>query len=286
MRLFIFGCGFSAKAFVQEYSDRFDHISGTSRSLEKCEALRELGIDAHQFNGALDAAGEAALHDATHVLISIAPDETGDPVLKAHGALIAASKPEWIGYLSTVGVYGDHQGAWVYEDTPCYPVSERSHQRLIAEQAWQRLAKSIDAPLAILRLSGIYGPGRNAFVNLERGTAKRIIKKGQVFNRIHCEDIAGVLAAASAKRYAGVLNVSDHEPAPPQDVVELASQMMGVEPPPAVDFESADMSPMARSFYGEVKRINSEKVRRELQYSFRYPTYREALAHMWAHGWK
>ncbi|WP_068083477.1 SDR family oxidoreductase [Polycladidibacter stylochi] len=287
MHLLILGCGYSAQALVKEYSAQFDSVTGTTRDVEKREALETLGISALIFDG--QTASEtllAAVDKATHILISVAPDEAGDPVYNLLSQRIAAKQQVWVGYLSTIGVYGDHNGAWVYEDTPCYPVSARSQQRVLAEQNWLRLAKEQGFPLAVFRLSGIYGPGRNAFVNLQRGTAKRIIKKGQVFNRIHCEDIAGAVMAAIEKNAAGVYNVSDDEPSAPQDVVEYAAQIMGVTPPAEIAFEDAQMSPMARSFYGEIKRANNDKMKQELGYQLKYPTYREAFDHMWVQGWQ
>jgi hypothetical protein len=190
------------------------------------------------------------------------------------------AKLRWIGYLSTVGVYGDYQGDWVSEADECRPVSRRSKSRVEAEQAWQTLADDIGKPLAILRLSGIYGPGRNAFVNLENGTAKRLIKPAQVFNRIHAADIAGALWRLASRNTGGVFNVTDDEPAPPQDVVAYAAEMMGVAPPPEIPFETAQLSPMARSFYGENKRVSNRKLK-EAGYVFRYPDYRAALSALW-----
>ncbi|MEE4011239.1 SDR family oxidoreductase [Roseibium sp. FZY0029] len=278
MRLFIFGTGFSSKAFVEEVRDQFDWIGGTTRSTEKADALRNLGVEPFIFDGETQGEGIAdALISATHVLVSIAPNDAGDPVLNQYASEIAAAKPQWIGYLSTVGVYGNHDGAWVDEETPLNPVSKRSVQRVEAEQAWLAFAQENDVPVQIFRLSGIYGPGRNAFENFKKGTARRLVKPGQVFNRIHVADIAGALQAAFAKPSTRVFNVTDDEPAPPQDVVAFAAQLLGVEAPPEIPFETADLSPMARSFYGENKRVSNQRVKEELGYSFRYPDYRTAL---------
>jgi nucleoside-diphosphate-sugar epimerase len=196
------------------------------------------------------------------------------------GTIASMPKLEWIGYLSTVGVYGNHDGAWVDEEAECRPVSQRSVQRLAAEMAWQDFAEGIGRPLAILRLSGIYGPGRNAFVNLETGKAKRLIKPGQVFNRIHVEDIARALDYLGERRLEGVFNVTDDMPAPPQDVVEYACSLMKVDLPPAIDFETATISPMARSFYGENKRVSNAKLKRA-GFAFVHGDYRTALSSMW-----
>lgn len=278
MRLFIFGTGFSSKAFVEEVRDQFDWIGGTTRSSDKMEALRTLGVEPFLFDGNSQGDGVAeALNQATHILISIAPNDAGDPVLNQYANEIAGAKPRWIGYLSTVGVYGNHDGAWVDEETPLNPVSKRSVQRVAAEEAWLAFAEQNDLPVQIFRLSGIYGPGRNAFENFRKGTARRLVKPGQVFNRIHVADIAGALKAAMAKPSTRVFNVTDDEPAPPQDVVAFAAELLGVEAPPEIPFETADLTPMARSFYGENKRVSNQRLKDELGFTFRYPDYRVAL---------
>lgn len=278
MRLFIFGTGFSSKAFVEEVRDQFDWIGGTTRSSDKTEALRTLGVEPFLFDGNSQGDGVAeALKQATHILVSIAPNEAGDPVLNQYANEIAGAKPRWIGYLSTVGVYGNHDGAWVDEETPLNPVSKRSVQRVAAEEAWLAFAEQKDLPVQIFRLSGIYGPGRNAFENFRKGTARRLVKPGQVFNRIHVADIAGALKAAMTKPSTRVFNVTDDEPAPPQDVVAFAAELLGVEAPPEIPFETADLTPMARSFYGENKRVSNQRLKDELGFTFRYPDYRVAL---------
>lgn len=288
MRLFVFGLGYSADAFVRRVSSRCETITATTRSAEKAARLAERGIAPVLFDGT--APGNEvreALADATHVLVSIAPGEAGDPVLAHHADDLAAARPEWIGYLSTVGVYGNHDGGWVDEETPCRPVSRRSRQRVEAEEAWLAFAAEHGISVQIFRLSGIYGPGRNAFVNFEKGTARRLIKPGQVFNRIHVEDIAGALEAAIDTAPATrIFNVTDDEPAPPQDVIAHAAELLGVAPPPEQDFETAELSPMARSFYGENKRVSNDRVKRELGYAFRYPDYRTALAALHRNGWR
>ncbi|QGZ35994.1 SDR family oxidoreductase [Stappia indica] len=288
MRLFVFGLGYSADAFVRRISSRCEKITATTRSAEKAARLAERGITPVLFDGTAPSDGvRAALADATHVLVSIAPGETGDPVLAHHAADLAAARPSWIGYLSTVGVYGNHDGGWVDEETPCRPVSRRSRQRVEAEEAWLAFAARHGIPVQIFRLSGIYGPGRNTFMNFEKGTARRLIKPGQVFNRIHVEDIAGTLEAAiGAGPTTRIFNVTDDEPAPPQDVVAYAAELLGVAPPPEQDFETAELSPMARSFYGENKRVSNERVKRELGYTFRYPDYRTALTTLHRDGWR
>ena len=287
-RLLVLGAGYSAAHAAARLVDRFDWIVGTTRSVDKIAFLRKLGLRALIFDGKAGTELRAAIDAATHLLVSIAPDENGDPVLRACGDLLASAQNlEWICYLSTVGVYGDHDGAWVDEETPCRPVSRRSKQRLQAEAAWQEFAAKRGIPLAILRLSGIYGPGRNAFVNMEQGRARRLVKPGQVFNRIHRDDIASAIAAALEQRADGIFNITDNEPAPPQDVVTLAHALAGREPPPEIDFETAELSPMARSFYGENKRVSNAKSKSELGMEYAFPDYRTAFRRMWEEdGWR
>ncbi|TPK62993.1 SDR family oxidoreductase [Mesorhizobium sp. B2-4-19] len=282
-QIFIFGAGYSGKAFARANRDAAA-ILGTTRSEEKFAALRQAGIVPLLFDGALTGEIGEALQKTTHLVISVAPEEAGDPVLNAAREAIAGMPAlEWIGYLSTVGVYGDHGGAWVDETAACRPVSKRSVMRVEAEQAWLKLGGEIGKPVAILRLSGIYGPGRNALVNLENGTARRLVKPDQVFNRIHCDDIAGALWQLSEGNKGGIFNVTDDEPAPPQDVVAYAASLMGVEPPREIPFDTAQLSPMARSFYGENKRVANAAIK-AAGYRFRFPDYRAAFDHMWASG--
>ncbi|MFC0245377.1 SDR family oxidoreductase [Falsochrobactrum ovis] len=283
MRIFLLGAGYSALAFARLIADKSQSIIGTTRSTENFASLKKAGITPILFNGeTLQPDLLEALSDASHIVVSIAPQKNGDPALPVVES--ALTRPEnnikWIGYLSTVGVYGDHKGHWVDEDTPCNPISSRSIERLQAEQAWEALGQRFDLPVARLRLSGIYGPGRNAFINLERGTARRIVKNGQIFNRIHVDDIAGALQFLSARGAAGIFNVTDNEPTPPQDVVTYAAQLMAVTPPEEIPFERAEMSPMARSFYGENKRVSNQRLK-SLGYDFIYPDYRIALSAMW-----
>ncbi|EAU41378.1 hypothetical protein FP2506_01385 [Fulvimarina pelagi HTCC2506] len=293
MKLFVFGYGYSASHYVDRLPP--SRVLGvTVRSVEKAESLAKGRLSAFVFDGeSFDPDVANALGEATHILVSVPPGHTappeaqvgganapeGDPVLKVYGETIAEQCPElrWIGYLSTVGVYGDHGGGWVDEETPVDPRSERSKSRVTAERGWLTLAERRGVPLAILRLSGIYGPGRNQFESLKSGKAKRLIKPGQVFNRIHVDDIAGSLELLAERTVGGIFNVTDDEPAPPQDVVTYAAELAGVEPPPEVNFEQADLSSMARSFYGDNKRVSNAKIK-AAGYEFRYPTYREALA--------
>lgn len=282
-QIFIFGAGYSGKAFARANTDAAT-ILGTTRSAEKFEALRRAGIAPLLFDGALTGEIGDALRKTTHLVISVAPEEAGDPVLNAARAAISQMPAlEWIGYLSTVGVYGNYDGAWVDETALCRPVSKRSVMRVAAEQDWLKLGRDIGRPVAILRLSGIYGPGRNTLVNLENGTARRLVKPDQVFNRIHCDDIAGALWQLMDGNAGGIFNVTDDLPAPPQDVVAYAAALMGIEPPPEIPFDAAQLSPMARSFYGENKRVSNAAIK-AAGYRFRFPDYRSALDHMWASG--
>jgi len=285
-RFFIFGAGYSARAFAAAREDASMPIAGTTRSPEKFDALRGVGIEPLAFDGqALSSDLLASIKQATHLVVSIAPDDGGDPAHALLAGSVAALAPQlrWIGYLSTVGVYGDHAGDWVDEQAECRPVSRRSVLRVEAEKQWLALGERTGLPVAVLRLSGIYGPGRNALVNLADGTAKRLIKPGQVFNRIHVADIAGALWHLADRGLGGIFNVTDDMPAPPQDVVTYAADLMGIEPPPEISFDSAQLSPMARSFYGENKRVSNAAIK-ETGYRFLYPDYRAAFDAMWLAG--
>lgn len=291
-QLFCFGLGYSAEHYVAEFGGRFASIGGTVRTPEKAERLAQSGFGGRPVarfvftgrTGSDDVA--AALADSAALLVSVQPDQHGDPTLRHFADAIAASPVACLVYLSTVGVYGDHQGGWVDETTAPSPVSARSRERLAAEEAWRALADRARKPLSILRLAGIYGPGQSALTNVAQGTAKRIVKPGQVFNRIHVADIARAIEGAIARRADGVFNISDDEPAPGQDVVSFAASLLKIEPPPQVAFKDAAkaMSPMALSFYGEVKRVRNDKMKRELGVTLRYPTYREGIRGLFEAG--
>ncbi len=282
VRLFVFGLGYSAGAFARAMAPSAEWVGGTVRAPGRPAGQ---GIATIPWDGASPSPALAeALAGATYLLVSIPPGKA-DPVL-AHfaGAIRAAPHLAWIGLLSTVGVYGDYGGAWVSERTTPHPKSARAHQRLAAEQAWGALAGERGVPLAVFRLAGIYGPGRNALANLSEGKAHRIVKPGQVFNRIHVDDIVRTLEAAVAQTAAGLFNVADDEPAPPQDVVAYAAALMGVDPPPEIAFADAALSPMARSFYEDNKRVANQRLKLELGMSLRFPTYREGLSTLWRDG--
>jgi nucleoside-diphosphate-sugar epimerase len=278
--LLCFGFGFSARALAARLNSQTWRITGTSTSEAGCARVREAGHQAALFDGVAPSADvRAALTTATHVVVSAPPGEQGDPVLRHHSDdLRNAAQLKWIGYLSTVGVYGDHGGAWVDETTPANPGSPRSQRRLAAELAWLALPTRPHPMVGVFRLSGIYGPGRSAIDNLRDGSARRIVKSGQVFNRIHVDDIALVLEAAMARQQTSqIYNVTDDEPAPPQDVVAFAAGLLGVPTPPDLPFATAALSPMARSFYSENKRVRNERVKQELGVQLTHPTYREGM---------
>ena len=266
------GHGYSAQALAARLIPQGWRVIGTTRTAAKAEAMRRAGVEPLLWPG--DDLTDA-LAQATHLLCSIAPGDAGDPVLAAHAAQIAAAPLQWVGYLSTTGVYGDHNGAWVDETTPLTPSTRRGHQRVLAETQWQALS----LPLHIFRLAGIYGPGRGPFEKVRDGTARRIIKPGQMFSRIHVDDIAAVLEASIARPNPGmVYNVCDDQPAPPEDVIGHAAELLGLPLPPEVDYATAEMTPMARSFYAENKRVRNDRIRQDLGVVLRYPTYREGLA--------
>lgn len=284
MRIFCFGLGYSALHFldVQESVE----ASGTVRAADKARALRGDGVEAFVFDGARADAGIASrLAQAEAVLASVAPGAQ-DPVLARFAEAIAANRRlRAIVYLSTIGVYGDHGGAWVDEMSQTSPSSARGRARLVAEAQWRALGASMGVPVHILRLAGIYGPGRNLLIKLREGEARRIIKPGQTFNRAHVEDIAQAISLVLAESApGGIWNVADEEPAPPQDVIAFAAGLLGMAPPPEEPFETADMTPMARSFYADNKRVSIQKLKQELGFSQKYPTYREGLRALAAAG--
>ena len=280
-RLFAFGLGFSAQALAERLAAKGWEIAGTARDVGKIGHLAGRGYAVVQYAGeAENSALPEALRGTTHLLHSIPPGPQGDPVLAHYRKdLTALSSLEWIGYLSTVGVYGDQEGRWVDEDTPTKPNSARTEARAEAEKAWLAFGEEAGVKVQIFRLAGIYGPGRCVFDKLKAGTARRINKDGQVFSRIHVDDIASVLEASITRPRAGAIyNVADDEPAAPGDVVAYAAELIGVPAPPAVDFADADLTPMARSFYEGSRRIANRRIKTELGVELRYPTYREGLA--------
>lgn len=276
--LLSFGHGYSAQALSRLLLPQGWRIIGTTRSPERAEQLRAEGIEVHVWPGT-DLSTQ--IGQASHILTSAAPSKDGDPVLLAWRDALAAAAPQlrWVGYLSTTGVYGDHAGGWVDETAPLQPATTRGQLRVAAETAWHALADETGLPLHIFRLAGIYGPGRGPFSKVRNGTARRIIKPGQVFSRTHVDDIAQVLAASIAQPNPGAAyNVCDNDPAPPEDVIAHAAELLGLPVPPAVPFEEADMSPMARSFYAESKKVRNDRIKDELGVDLIYPDYRAGLA--------
>lgn len=268
------GHGYCAQALASRLLPQGWTVLGTTRDPAKAESLRAQGVTPVLWQ---PEAVTEALADASHVLVSAGPQD-GDPSLALVGDAISARAPEltWAGYLSTTGVYGDHQGGWVDETTPLAPSTKRGKARAEAEAQWQAIT---DLPLHIFRLAGIYGPGRGPFSKLRNGTARRIIKGGQVFSRIHVEDIAQALEASiKAPRPGAIYNLCDDDPAPPQDVIAYGARLLGLPVPPAIPFEEADFTPMARSFYAESKRVSNARIKRELGLTLTYPDYRSGLA--------
>lgn len=269
------GHGYSSRALAARLSPEGWRIIGTTRSAENLSAPH---AQMHLWPGC-DLAPLAA--GASHVLLNAGPTETGDPFLSELGPILARTRPRWIGYLSTTGVYGDHQGGWVDEDTPLAPSTRRGELRAQAEAAWQALAAAHELPLHIFRLAGIYGPGRGPFDKLRKGTARRLVKPGQVFSRIHVDDIAQALQASMRKPSPGAIyNLCDDDPAPPQDVIAYAARLVGLPVPPEIPFHEAELSPMARSFYAESKRVRNERIKRDLGVQLLHPSYRDGLRNL------
>jgi nucleoside-diphosphate-sugar epimerase len=280
-RLFCFGLGYTARALARRLVAKGWSIAGTTRSPSEQPALSKLGIQALPFERDRPLADfVGTLAGCTHILSSVPPNLLGDPVLAAHGSEIAAlTGLQWVGYLSTTGVYGDRAGGWVSEADEPRPTGERGKRRLAAEVGWLELWRDHGLPVHIFRLAGIYGPGRSPFDALRAGRARRIDKPGQVFGRIHVYDIAQTLEASMARRRPGaVYNLCDDDPAPPGDVVAYAAELLGIAPPPLISFEEAELSEMARSFYAESKRVRNELIKRELGVRLAFPDYRAGLA--------
>lgn len=272
------GHGYSAQALAARLVPQGWRVIGTTRKPEKFAQLKAAGVEPLLWPCDLSQ----VLNGVTHVLTSAGPDEAGDPILRESRAAIEAAKSqlEWVGYLSTTGVYGDRDGGWVDEDSELDPATERGQRRVKAEREWL----DIDGlPVHIFRLAGIYGPGRGPFAKLRKGIAQRVIKKNQVFSRTHVDDIAQVLAASIAQPNPGrVYNVCDDDPQPPEIVIEYAAELLGMDPPPAVPFETAKMSPMARTFYSDSKRVRNDRIKVELGVTLKHPTFKAALEAMLA----
>jgi nucleoside-diphosphate-sugar epimerase len=287
--LLCIGLGYSAEHYVAAFGHKFARIVGTMRSKERAAVLNAYddgALRAVVFDGkSASAQLREAIAAADAALVSIPQDDDGDPALRICGdALVAAPHLRAIVYLSTVGVYGDSGGQWIDETAPPNNRSARGRERLAAERDWQALGERRGSTVAVLRLAGIYGPGRNALTQIARGGARRIVKPGQVFNRIHVFDIAQAIDAAFTAAASGIFNVSDDEPSPAGDPLSFAAQLLGVPPPPEIPFAEAapSMSPLALSFWQDCRRVNNAKLKRELGVRLRYPTYREGLTALFA----
>lgn len=280
MRLFVFGIGYSAATYLKAQHDDWEVVAGTARTAEKVQRLeRDIpGLKVRIFDGGeRDACIEADISRADALLVSV-PAQGGDPVIRVYRDAIAASNISRVVYLSTLGVYGDAKGGWVDESTPPDPAVARGDARLAAEREWLALSDA-SRKVFVLRLAGIYGPGRNAIANLRDGTARRIVKPGQIFNRIHVDDISRAIdACMKTATPGGIINVCDDEPAPPQDVIAHAARLIGMPPPPEIAFADVKLSPMAATFWTTCKRVSNRKLREQLGVDLKYPTYREGLA--------
>ncbi|MEM8935906.1 MAG: SDR family oxidoreductase [Pseudomonadota bacterium] len=273
------GFGYTAAAFARRLQAQDRNVAGTTRDAAKFDAMAREGVEPRLWGeSGLDA---EILDDVTAILISTAPRATGCPAFSEMNEAIAARAEtlEWIGYLSTNGVYGDHQGAWVDENSDLFPTSDRARFRIRAEADWAGLSVAFGLPLIIFRLPGIYGPGRSAIDSVRNGKARRIQKEGQVFSRAHVDDIAAALVASMEQpRLHDLYNIADDEPAPPQDVIAYACDLLGVAPPPLVPIDEADLSDMGKSFYADNKRVSNARLKKALDFTFQYPTYREGLS--------
>ncbi len=282
-RLFCFGLGYTASRLASVLAVDGWSVAGTCRSAEALATFTAAGMDAFMFDGTrpMDAPARA-LAGATHILTSVPPDDDGDPVLRHHGedimALSGAGGLQWVGYLSTTGVYGDAGGGWVDETSPLAPGGARGRRRVGAERSWLELHRDRGVAVHLFRLAGIYGPGRNAIEQIRSGVARRIVKPGHVFSRIHVDDIVAVLLASIARPHpAAAYNVCDDRPAASHDVMEFACGLLGVAPPPAADFADAELSPMARSFYADNRRVRNDRIKDELGVTLAYPDYEAGL---------
>ena len=279
-RLFCFGLGYVALALAEAVSAGGWRLAGTCRSEDKRRRLAERGVEAFLFDRERPLKNlKGALAGTTHLLSSVPPDEAGDPVLDRHLADIGAlGTLTWVGYLSTTAVYGDHRGGWVDEATPLTPSGDRGWRRKGAEAGWLSLWEGQRIPTHVFRLAGIYGPGRNVLDAIRAGKARRIANPGQVFSRVHVDDIVATLQASMARPNGGrAYNVSDDHPAPAADVVRFGCELLGVEPPPLVPLEEAELTPMVRSFYADNKRVRNDRIKEELKVRLKYPDYKAGL---------
>ncbi|MBS0541381.1 MAG: SDR family oxidoreductase [Proteobacteria bacterium] len=282
-RLFIFGLGYSGLEIAKLAKATGWQVGGTVTTGDKATALRATGIDAEVFDGSVALTSDS-LAAATHILCSIAPGTAGDPALRTSADRLGHAR--WLGYLSTTGVYGDRNGGWVDEEDTPRPTQARSIERLATERAWQALGQKSGTPVDIFRLPGIYGPGRSAVDQVKAGTARRIDKPGQIFSRIHIQDIAGAVVAAMSKPRGRVYNVVDDLPASSAELIAFACALLGKPVPPTIPWHEIEptMSAMARSFYSENRRVRNDRLKRDLGVGLKYPTYREGLRAIAAAG--
>jgi nucleoside-diphosphate-sugar epimerase len=284
--LLCFGLGYTARHYIARHCARFDRIIGTVRSAQRAAEARasgRAGLTTLVFDGTVSSEICAAIADAEGILVSAPPGSLGDPVLGACCRELArSSRLQSIGYLSSTGVYGDHQGAWVNEESDCRSRERHSLQRHVAERAWREFGMRAGVKVSVLRLAAIYGPDRNALVDLKRGAAKRIAKPGQVFNRIHVADIARSIHAAFEHPLGGIFNVADDEPTPPDEPILFAAGLLGMQPPPEISFAQPQnsMTATALSFFSETKRVCNTKLKSVLGVTLQFPTYREGLTHL------
>lgn len=274
--LFCFGLGYSSLTLAEKLLEEGWRISGTCRTQEKCEQLHSKGITAYVFDTDLPLAmPETYLAGVTHILDSIPPNDSGDIVLRHHLPHIQmVSTLEWVGIFSTTGVYGDHQGAWVDESTATNPTHQQATNRMVQEKQWMETG----FPIHIFRLSGIYGPGRSAIEMLKKGTARRIHKEGQVFSRIHVQDIAQIVQKSIEQpNPQAIYNCADDLPEAQEKVVTYAAELLGIDPPPLIPFEDAELSPMGKQFYSSCRRVKNERIKKELGVKLQFPSYKEGL---------
>jgi dTDP-D-glucose 4,6-dehydratase len=277
-QLFCFGLGFSSQALAKRLLPKGWDVSGTIRGEQEDICAKKISV--FPFDGSRSTTEiSEAISRATHLLITIPPQPLGDVVLENFAEEISRARQlQWIGYISSTGVYGDTQGEWVDESSPLLASTDRNRQRIEVESAWLKIGNDHGLPVMIFRCVGIYGPGRNLLVSVRQRRARRIDKPGLVFSRIHSEDLAQTLEVSMKKpQFGEIYNVSDDCPSPPVEAVEYACSLLGVEPPPLVPFEEADLSPMARGFYITNKRVSNKKIKQELGVTLRYPNYRSGL---------
>ena len=279
-RLFCFGLGFSSLALIERLLPKGWKVSGTCQSSKSQDAMREKNISALLFNSSQSCPEiSQSISVATHLLVTIPPQDSGDVVLNIFSEAIAEAKQlEWIGYISSTGVYGDTKGEWVDEMSPLKGETDLNLKRIAAEKSWLNFGKGNDLPVMLFRCVGIYGPGRNLLESVKKGSARRIDKPGLVFSRIHCADLAQTLEASMRNIQSGeIYNVADDLPSPPAEAVEYACGLLGLDQPLLVPYEKAELSPVARSFYSTNKRISNKKIKQELGVKLVYPDYRSGL---------